>query len=215
MRLFNYSSITLNKLEDIFDIEKVYDKGVFNEWFNRNYDFSDEDNHYLKKIRDKNIRYIDHYTELELISKFVAPILNRVDFEIEEKNIRDWYEVPLQYESENYTFNGRCDFMVARGYDKPVNPYFFIQEFKQASATFPEYQLLAEMIVAIKINQSSSIKGAYIIGSIWSFVIVEEVGEDHYRYSLSKKYDAMEMDDLKQIYQNLQNVKSELSELSG
>ena len=210
MKNFNYSSITLNKLEEIFDIEKKYTREVFHQWFDQKYLFSKEDDLYLKKLRDKNIRHINNYTELELISKFIAPILNKVDFEIEEKQIRDWYETPLKYESEEYTFNGRCDFVVAKGYDQPINPYFFIQEFKQTSSTFPEYQLLAEMIVAIKINQSISIKGAYIIGSIWSFIIVEEVKKDHYKYYTSKKYDAMEIDDLKQIYQNLQNVKSEL-----
>jgi hypothetical protein len=210
MKTFNYSSITLNKLEEIFDIEKKYNRDIFHDWFNKKYAFSEEEDHYLQTLRDKNIRHINNYTELELISKFIAPILNRVDFEIEEKQIRDWYETPLKYESEAYTFNGRCDFVVARGYDHPINPYFFIQEFKQTSSTFPEYQLLAEMIVAIKINQSVFIKGAYIIGSIWSFLIVEEVKEDHYKYYTSKKYDAMEMDDLKQIYQNLQSIKSEL-----
>lgn len=210
MKKFNYSSITLNKLEEVFDIEKKYDREIFNDWFDEKYSFSKEDDVYLQKLRDKNIRHINNYTELELISKFVAPILNRIDFEIEEKNIRDWYETPLKYESEEYSFSGRCDFVVAKGYDQPITPYFFIQEFKQTSSSFPEYQLLAEMIVAIKINNSVFIKGAYIIGSLWSFVIVEEIKKDHYFYYTSKKYDAMEMEDLKQIYQNLQKVKSEL-----
>ena len=210
MKMLNYSSITLNKLEEIFDIEKKYDRAVFQAWFNKKFLFSEVDDIYLKTLRNKNIRHINHYSELELISKFIAPILNRVDFEIEEKNIRDWYETPLKYESETYTFNGRCDFVVAKGYDQPITPYFFIQEFKQTSSTFPEYQLLAEMIVAIEINQSILIKGAYIIGSIWVFMIVEKIKNNHYQYTLSKKYDAMEMEDLKQIYQNLQNVKNEL-----
>ncbi len=210
MKTYNYSTITLNKLEEIFDIEKKYDRAVFDNWFGEKNLLTKEDVLYLQMLRVKNIQHIDNYTELELISKFVAPILNRVDFEIKEKHIRDWYEIPLKYESEKYTFNGRCDFVVAKGYDHPISPYFFIQEFKQTSSTFPEYQLLAEMIVAIEINRSVSIKGAYIIGSIWVFVIVEKHQKDQYYYTLSKKYDAMEIDDLKNIYHFLQNVKKEL-----
>ena len=132
-----------------------------------------EDDIFLKKLINRHIGIINYYTELELVSKFIAPILNRIDFTIKEKHIRDWYEVPLKYETEMYSFNGRCDFVVAKGHDEPINPYFFIQKFKQASAAFPEDQLLAEMIVSLKINETNSIKGTYIIGSVWTFVILE------------------------------------------
>lgn len=110
------------------------------------------------------------------------------------------------------SFSGRCGFVVAKGYDEPTNPYFFIQEFKQTSASFPEDQLLAEMIVALKINSNKIIKGAYIIGSSWNFVILKELENDKYRYYISKKYDAMDSDDLRQIYKNLQIVKREIDE---
>ena len=110
-----------------------------------------------------------------------------------------------------FIFNGKCDFVVAKGYDKPINPYFFIQEFKQTTSSFPEYQLLSEMIVAILLNNSDQIKGAFIIGSIWVFMILNQLDNNKYQYCLSKKYDAIELDDLKQIYQNLQQIKTELS----
>jgi len=213
MKTFNYSSITLNKLEEIFTIEKNYKKKQFDHWFNKAYAFSEDDILFLQTLIDRHIGIINYYTELELISKFIAPILNRVNFTIKAKHIRDWYEATLKYESEAYTFNGRCDFVVAKGYDEPIKPYFFIQEFKQASATFPEDQLLAEMIVALKINSNDSIKGAYIIGSVWTFVILEKQQEDKYKYFISKKYDAIEFEDLQQIYQNLQYVKQELLEI--
>jgi hypothetical protein len=210
MKTFNYSSITLNKLEEIFTIEKNYNKDEFSHWFEKIYELTKEDKIFLKKLIDRHIGIINYYTELELVSKFIAPILNRIDFTIKEKHIRDWYEVPLKYETATYSFNGRCDFVVAKGYDEPINPYFFIQEFKQASAAFPEDQLLSEMIVALKINDTNSIKGTYIIGSVWTFVILEQVSKDEYRYFISKKYDAIEFDDFQQIYQNLQYVKQEL-----
>lgn len=212
MKTINYSTLTLNELEEIFDIDKNYDRNKFDAWFNHTYLFTQEERIFLEALLTKHIGIINYYTELELISKFIAPILNRVDFTVKDKHIRDWYEVSLKYEYKNITFNGRCDYVVARGYDKPVNPYFFIQEFKQASASFPEDQLLGEMIVSLKINSSTTIKGAYIIGSVWTFVILEEIEEDKYKYFISKKYDAIEIDDLMQIYKNLQIVKREINE---
>lgn len=210
MKTFHYSSITLNELEEIFDIEKVQDRTIFNEWFNQKYEFLSTENMFLEKLISKNAIHINDYTELELISKFIAPILNQVDFEIKEKQIRDWYEASLKYETEHFSFNGRCDFVVAKGYDKPINPYFFIQEFKQSSASFPEYQLLAELIVATLINDSRQIKGAFVIGSMWVFMVLKKLDGNKYQYSLSKKYDAIELAELKDIYNFLQNIKKQL-----
>jgi len=49
-----------------------------------------------------------------------------------------------------------------------------------------------------------------IIGSVWTFVILEEIKEDKYGYFISKKYDAVEFDDLQKIYKNLQSVKQDI-----
>jgi hypothetical protein len=212
MKTINYSTVTMNDLEEAFDITAIYDKKIFNQWFNSNYNFSDEENEFLEKLIKKNIKNINNYTELELISKFIAPILNKVDFEFEDKAIRDFYESPVKYEYKNLSFTGRCDFVIAKGYDKPTNPYFFIQEFKQSSASFPEYQLISELIVAMLINDTTKIKGAYIVGSLWTFVIMEKIQEDKYQYFVSKNYDSKDIDELKQIYKNLQFVKQEIYE---
>jgi hypothetical protein len=131
---------------------------------------------------------------------------------MKDKAIRDFYEVQLKFEYKDILFSGRCDFVVAKGYDLPINPYFFIQEFKQTSSSFPEYQLLAEMIVSTIINKSNIIKGAYIVGSLWSFVILKIDTNGKYNYFVSKKYDTMDIEDLKQIYKNLQIVKREIYE---
>ncbi len=213
MKTINYSSVTLNDLETIFDIENINDKTRFHDWFLQEYIFSTDEEHFLEKLIVKHFQHINSYTELELISKFIAPILNMVDFDMQDKAIRDFYEVQLKFQyHEEILFNGRCDFVVAKGYDSPINPYFFIQEFKQTSSSFPEYQLLTELIMATLINQTNSLKGAYIVGSLWSFVIVEKIKDNYYKYFVSKKYDGMDIDDLKQIYKNLQIVKREIYE---
>ena len=212
MKVINYSSATLNDLEEIFDIKQIKDRTIFKEWFEKKYDFKKNDNDFLETLIERNYENIDNYTELELIAKFIAPLLYEIDFTIKNKHIKDWFEISLKYECKDFSFNGRCDFIVAKGYDKPIKPYFFIQEFKQNSSTFPKYQLLSEMIAATLIDNSNQIKGAYIVGSMWVFMIVEKTSSNSYNYYLSKKYDSMEIEDLTQIYQNLQNIKNELVE---
>ena len=152
MTIFNYSSVTFDDLKKVFTIEKKYNKEFFNDWFLKKYQFKDDENQMLEDLIDKHIELLNYYTELELISKVIAPILNKVNFRIKEKNIRDWYEVTLSYENDEISMGGRCDFVVAYGYSVMSNPYFFIQEFKRESGGFPEEQLLAELITAIKIN---------------------------------------------------------------
>jgi hypothetical protein len=212
MKTINYSIVTLNELEEVFDIDAQIDRKPFDEWFLQEYELNQDELNFTEHLIQRNRRDITNYTELELVSKVIAPILNFVDFKLEDKKIRDWYEAPLKVEYKDIVFNGRCDFVVAKGYDSPINPYFFIQEFKQASASFPESQLLAELIVSTIINKTNVIKGAYIIGAVWVFVILEKIDDNKYRYYTSKNLDSMDIDDLRQIYKNLQIVKKEIDE---
>ena len=211
MKTINYSTVTFNELEEIFDIEKIKGKEFFKEWFSQDYNLSNDEDIFLNQLLDRNVDLLNNYTELELISKFIAPILNQVNFRLKKKVIRDFYEASLKVEFNNILFNGRCDFVVASGYDLPIKPYFFIQEFKQASGNLPETQLLAEMIAATIVNNSNKIKGAYIMGTVWNFTILEKK-ENKYIYYTSKSLDSSDIDDLKQIYKNLQIVKREIYE---
>jgi len=210
MITFNYSSVTIDDLKKTFIIEKKYKKEFFNDWFLKDYKFTNDDNNMLQNLIDEHIDILNYYTELELISKVIAPILNKVKFRIREKNIRDWYEATLNYQDENISIGGRCDFVVAKGDSILTNPYFFIQEFKRDSGGFPQDQLLAEMITAIKLNNNDIIKGAYVMGQSWIFTILQKVKKNSYRYHISKRYDSMDIDDLKEIYKILQNLKQEL-----
>jgi hypothetical protein len=103
--------------------------------------------------------------------------------------------------------------MVAKGYFYPEEPYFFIQEFKPSTdANNPQPQLLAELIAAVELNQLRSIKGAFIIGTVWNFVILEKLNTDQYQYFVSKNYNSTDLEDLQEIYKNLLFVKQEIFE---
>jgi hypothetical protein len=55
-------------------------------------------------------------------------------------------------------------------------------------------------------------KGAYIIGAIWNFVILEKLGKDKYQYFVSVNFDSTKIEDLKGIYKNLMYIKNEIIE---
>ena len=101
--------------------------------------------------------------------------------------------------------------MVAQGLVDSKTPYFFIQEFKRSEEYGnPRPQLLAELISALELNQWTEIKGAYIIGGNWRFVILEKLDQDSYQYFLSQNFDATKLDDLTDVYKHLVSVKQEV-----
>jgi hypothetical protein len=57
-------------------------------------------------------------------------------------------------------------------------------------------------------------KGAYIVGAVWHFVILEKLGPNKYQYFISKLFNATNIEDLKSIYQNLLFVKNEIIEIT-
>ena len=63
------------------------------------------------------------------------------------------------------------------------------------------------MLIAIEKNEATVLRGGYIIGQLWKFVIVEKIAENSYEYFVSEAFDSLKINDLKQIYVNLQAVK--------
>lgn len=207
-----FSQISFSDLKHIVEIKPKLNYDKFNDWFNdKNIISSNEDITFLKKLIDKNIFYMENYKEEDLKVKFITPILNRIDFININKEIRDFYNESLCYKTEQFILNGETDFVVAKGHFFPEQPYFFIQEFKRSKAAKdPEPQLLAELISAIELNNFTVIKGAFIIGIIWHFVILEKVGNNKYQYFISKSYDSTDLEKLQGIYKNLLYIKREI-----
>jgi len=207
-----FSQIGFSDLKKIVEIKPKLNYDKFNDWFtDENIRLTDEDIIFLENLIDKNIFYLENYKEEDLKVKFITPILNRIDFVNIDKEIRDFYDENLCYQTDQFVLNGETDFVVAKGYFFPEQPYFFIQEFKKSkTAKDPEPQLLAELIAAIELNNFNTIKGAFIIGAIWNFIILEKLGINKYQYFVSKNYDSTDLEKLKGIYKNLLFVKKEI-----
>lgn len=209
---FQFSKVRFRDLKSIIDINKnIKNKKIFDTWFGYRYNFKKSDIDFFEKLIDRNSFLIDSYKEEDLKIHFIAPILTRIDFLLIDKEVRDFYEEPITYKTDHFILTGTTDFLVSKGLEYAQKPYFFIQEFKKSIKNDdPRPQLLAELVSAVELNQWESIKGAYIVGSLWNFVILEKLGKDQYQYFISSNFDATKIDDLKAIYKNLLFIKDEI-----
>jgi len=195
----------LNQVVKLIGIPDIYDT-KFQEWFSYPYTLTKTELLLLERLLNQHKLYVSTYSEEELKAKLIIPILNSVEFMCGE--IKDWYERPLKAIINGVEISGYVDFMVAKGIKEPQRPYFFIQEFKKSKAKVdPEDQLLAELLVAIELTQTTIMRGAYIMGKAWNFVILEKQKNGQYEYYVSKIFDNTWLEDLKQIYINLQAIK--------
>ena len=203
---YNFSNIKFSDLENIVQIKPMRDATKFNEWFSFAYKLKPTETKLFKALIDKNIMRIMSYMEEDLKAKFLIPIFNQVDFTTDVRD--DWYDASLSGMVNGVEIKGFADYMVASGTRDPRKPYFFIQEFKPSIPDRnPEVQLLAEMLVTIEKNQTNIMRGGYIIGQNWKFVILEKTRENQFEYFVSPVFDALELADLKKIYIILQAVK--------
>jgi hypothetical protein len=211
---YSFSSISETKLETLLEVKRILRVGSkFDKWFKNGIEISTEDSLFFKQLLERQQVKIDVYNEQTLSMKFISSILNRVNFDIYEEEISDFYEYNISYEFEKFIFTGEPDFFVAKGEIKPEKPLFFIQEFKKTKdPKYPEPQLIAELITAIEINGWNEIKGAFIIGANWHFVVLEKI-ENRYQYYVSDEFNSKEIEKLIAIYRNLLFVKNEIIEM--
>jgi len=208
---FSFSQISFDDLNNFLILKKGLTYDIFEPWFDNNISVDKEIIDFLEELIEENQIFINSYSEENLKVNFIVPLLNKVKFKSIENEFRDFYEDKLTYKTDKFIFRGTCDFVVAKGLFRSEKPYFFIQEFKKSKENSdPEPQLLAELISAIELNNWTTIKGAFIVGAIWNFVILEKLGKDSYKYFVSPNFDSTKIDDLKSIYQNLLFVKEEI-----
>jgi hypothetical protein len=217
-KILKFDEVSLDDLEKNLNIERVFgNKSVFTKWFmssNNSLIISEKEKEFLENLLKEEEEFLEIYNEEDLKVKFITPILNKVQFKVLDKKVRDFYHEELKYEDNNLILTGKCDFFIASGLVYPKNPYFFIQKFSKKNDSNPLPSLLAEMLTALFINknESSEIKGAYIIGSIWNFVILQKTTENEFKYYISHNFDSTKLEDLQAIYKNLKSIKKEVIE---
>ncbi len=212
---FSFSKIRFSDLKRFFKIEQnINISNCFENWFNSDIEIQENISKFLENLILKNRGLIQNYNEEDLKIHFLSPLFYQIDFKSFEKKYRDFYNEKIRYENDKLVLSGEVDFVLAKGLYESETPYFFIQEFKKGvEFSDPRPQLVAELIAGLEISNFKNIKGAYIIGSIWNFVILEKIEKDSYRYYVSENFDSSKIGDLNLIYKNLLFIKKEIEEL--
>jgi hypothetical protein len=160
-----------------------------------------------KKLREKG----SVWNEGKIKMQFFSFLFGYADFD-KEKIYSMFYETPFSGELIGYSISLVCDGMVAKPYglDAPSTPYFFFQTFKQGKVKYEDAagQLLQAMLLAqAKKGDEKPIYGLYVLRGGFTFCILD--GTD---YSVSKSYDATEIEDLEIILSALVRLKTIIEE---
>ncbi len=206
-KIINFSFASLRKLMEVVKIKKIKNHSKFDEWFSYNYKINEDESEFLEKLVNRHELDLSSYSEQKLTIRFIAPILNRIDFHFDD--VKDWYSSEISCKLNGFLLKGKPYLIVAKGIDFPEKPYFFLQEYKKSVNPYgnPEYQVLAEMLAAITLNKSNKIYGSFVIGQYWKFVILEKLENGSYEYFISHSFDALKFSEIKKIYINLQKIK--------
>ena len=171
----NFESWETQDLEDIFGLKRVFGKyELLDTWLNNRLESTNSEEESIKKVQDRLLRYADYWNEDELKMQGISKIIDIVDYFSETHSI--FSQRPLTAKINDIELTGRVDFMIARGSQKPKEPYFFIHEYKQESkraSSDPKGQLLSELLAAQHKNEGKfPMYGCYVVGRNWFFVIL-------------------------------------------
>ncbi|NJN77291.1 MAG: hypothetical protein HC803_02330 [Saprospiraceae bacterium] len=119
----NFREWTLDKIDETFGTEQVFQLPSLDLLLSFEYEPNQEEKNYLNKIRNTYSRYGgESWNEVELENKIISPLF--VYAEIDNKNFVYFLERDLSVTIDEYELSGRVDGMIASGFRNPKMPYF-------------------------------------------------------------------------------------------
>jgi hypothetical protein len=164
----------------------------------------------LQTLRQELIDSVDEWNEDELKFKFIAPLISLIGYTTE--HFRAFTQRTLKAVINGIELSGRVDFVIATGKSKPMQPFFFLHEYKKehGSESNPRAQLLVEMLAARELNAIEyPLYGCYVVGRNWFFLVLEDSV-----YAESKQFAASDEDDMLRIFSALKEAKVIITRLA-
>ena len=205
----SFRNWTRQDLADKFGLDIKDSCKNLDNWLKVESEFTEVENKELLRLQAKLKENVDIWNEQELIIKFIALIIDKVDYD--SSAYKSFANRRLKGKIDGEEISGEVDFMIASGKFEPKEPYFCLHEYKKEKGidNDPLGQLIIAMMTAQEINQNQHpIYGAYVMGRNWFFLTLE--GR---KYCISEEYVATR-DDLFKIYGILKNLKEIISSLS-
>ncbi len=202
MKQIDFENWETQDLEIAFGLEQVRDTKLLSDWLSSTTKFDESTKPMIDKLRDKILRFVDFWNEDELKMQGISQILYIADYTSDDYNV--FSQRPLNAVLDEIELYGRVDFMLAKGRQKPIQPYFFIHEYKQERKgdSDPKGQLLAELLAAQVNNEYKFLMyGCYVVGRSWFFMVLE--GK---KYAVSNAFNASD-EDIYRIIAILRKIK--------
>jgi hypothetical protein len=190
------------EIENTFGMKRVFELPALTDWLNSSTKDIDETmKHFLMGIQKRLIVNADAWNEDEFKMFFIAPLLSQMPLEIEDFKPFTQRTISAKFPELDLEVSGKVEFVIARGKQRPKQPYFFLHEYKQERRreNDPLGQLLISMVAARQNNEKKTpLFGCFVVGRDWFFVVLEEQ-----TYSVSLAYDATKNHELYQIVASL------------
>jgi hypothetical protein len=186
------------EVESYFNLKRVFELPELTNWQNsQKNDINESTKDFLKGIQKRLIVNADAWNEDEFKMFFIAPLLSQMPLEIDDFKPFTQRTLSAKFPELDLEVSGKVEFVIARGKQRPKQPYFFLHEYKQERRreNDPLGQLLISMVAARQNNEKKTpLFGCYVMGRDWFFVVLEE-----YTYSVSLACDATKDHELYQI----------------
>lgn len=197
-----------------FGIKRVRKHEALLSWINADAHITDFEKNIILYLQDLLIDKADFWNEDELKFHFIAPFVRFVNLNTDKYSTFTQRHISQKLKDVNnqeIELYGKPEYFVAMGLQKPRQPFFFVKEYKpeKRGSNDPLGQLLAAMIAAQRKNEIAfPLKGCYVIGRNWFFVILLPDGI----YSVSDAFVATQ-EDIFQIFKILKNTKLAIEDL--
>jgi hypothetical protein len=193
-------------VEEIFHLRQSQSVPALERWLAANEPLTDHEQQRLSHLRQRLADNVESWNEEELKLKFIAHLLELVDYDTDGCKI--FADRTVSAEFDGKILSGNVDVLIARGNRVPKAPLLCIHEYKKkrGSSDDPLGQVLVAMVVAQRVNSvvtgSKPVYGAYTVGRLW-FLVVLEASE----YAVSRGFNAADSDDSVALFQVLKHFK--------
>jgi hypothetical protein len=186
------------EVETVFGLKRVFNLPALADWLATSVETIDNTTkQFVAIIQNRLIVNADAWNEDELKMFFIAPLLSQMPLEIDDFKPFTQRTMSAKFSDLNLEVSGKVEFVIARGKQRPKQPYFFLHEYKQERRreNDPLGQLLISMVAARQNNEKKTpLFGCFVVGRDWFFVVLDEQ-----TYGVSLACDATKTHELYQI----------------